>query len=168
MYSVYHIHIDENLNTGYIGISKNPELRFAQHQWQRSKTNKHLHNAFKKYGNQIKIRVLISNIEKEFACFIEEELRPHENIGWNIAKGGGFPPNPVGKVRSEEYRKNISKAKTGNKNPMFGKRAFFSESHRKKLSESVPVLTCPHCGKSSKTNGMKRWHFDRCKFNESK
>lgn len=23
--------------------------------------------------------------------------------------------------------------------------------------------TCPHCGKIGKGNGMKRWHFDKCK-----
>lgn len=168
MYSVYHIYVNENLNTGYIGISKNPSLRFSQHKWQKSKTNKHLSNAFNKYGNLVKLKILISNIDKEFACLIEEELRPSQNIGWNIAKGGGFPPNPAGKVRDQKYRSNISKAKIGNKNPMFGKRIEFTESHRNKLSNSVKLLKCPHCGKEARTNGMKRWHFDRCKFNESK
>ena len=168
MYSVYHIGLNDNLKLGYVGVSNNPALRFSQHKNQKSKTNKHLLNAFKKYGSLIKLRILIENIEKEFACLIEEELRPEKNIGWNIAKGGGIPPNPKGRVRSKKHCENISLAKLGNKNPMYGKKIIFSEEHRKKLSNSVPVLKCPHCGKEARSNGMKRWHFDRCKFNESK
>ena len=31
-------------------------------------------------------------------------------------------------------------------------------------SESYPEITCPHCGKISKSpSNMKRWHFDNCK-----
>jgi predicted GIY-YIG superfamily endonuclease len=168
MYSVYHIGINDDLNSGYIGISKNPEVRFTQHKRQKANTNQHLLNAFNKYKDLIKLKILISNIEEEFARLIEEELRPYANIGWNIAKGGGIPPNPIGKVRSKEYCENIAKAKIGAKNPMYGKKVIFSEEHRKKLSESVPLLKCPHCGKEARSNGMKRWHFDRCKNNESK
>jgi hypothetical protein len=165
VYSVYHIGIEKSLNTGYIGISKNPELRFAQHKWQRSKTNLHLKNAFNKYKDKIQFSIIVSNIDEEFARLIEEELRPYPNMGWNITKGGGMPPNPKGKIRSDEYRKNISLAKQGSKNPMYGKKLTFSDEHRRKLSLSVKFsYTCPHCNKEGKTNGMKRWHFDRCKY----
>lgn len=181
MYSVYHININKDLKTGYIGISKNPEIRFEQHHWQRSKTNQHLQNAFKKYKDLIVCDILISNIDKEFACFIEEELRPTPNIGWNIAKGGGIPPSPKGKIRSKEYCDNISKAKLGDKNPMYGKNITFSEEHRKNISIALkgkpnlnllgrkrPVVTCPHCNKQGGAGSMHLWHFDRCKKNESK
>lgn len=33
-----------------------------------------------------------------------------------------------------------------------------------KMWENMPILVCPHCGKSSRAPGpMKRHHFDRCK-----
>lgn len=163
MYSIYHIGIDPDLNTGYIGITKNPELRFSQHIWQRKDSNAHLRNAINKYGKDVFFRVLVCNLEKDAAELIEEMLRPNKNIGWNIAKGGGVPPNPSGKKRSAEYRANISKSKTGERNPMYGKKIIFSDIHRKKLSDSVITYKCPHCNLESRGNGMKRWHFDRCK-----
>lgn len=166
MYSVYHIYIDGSLDAGYIGISKNPEARFIQHKWNRSKSNQHLYNAFKKYKDQIKMVIIASNVTKEVACFIESLLRPNENIGWNIAKGGNIPPSPKGKIRSTEHCKNISIAKQGDKNPMFGKSRIFSEEHKIKLSLAAGKFEyqCPHCDKKGNTNGMKRWHFDKCKY----
>jgi len=166
LYSVYHIHIDYCLNSGYIGITKNPELRFSQHKWNRKNSNQHLKNALKKYGDVVKFTILAKDLDQEAAELLEEMLRPLPNMGWNIAKGGNIPPNPAGKERSEEYRSNISKAKQGIKNPMYGKKLSFSEEHKKKLSETAKKkgkIVCPHCGKQGAGNSMKRWHFDRCK-----
>ena len=166
MYSVYHIGISPELSTGYIGITKNAVERFSQHGWQRKKSNKHLRSALKKYEGQVFQRVLLSNLDKELAELCEEMLRPEPEIGWNITKGGGVPPNPEGKIRSTDYRNNIAKAKLGDKNPMYGKKLVFSEEHRAKLSgaaKQMQPITCPHCGYTGKCNGMKRWHFDRCR-----
>ena len=163
-YSVYHIGINSYLYSGYIGISKNPEVRFTEHKWHRSKTNPHLYNAFKKYKDQIKLTIVASNVSKEVACFIEAILRKEDNVGWNIAKGGNIPPNPKGKIRSKEHCKNISLSKLGDKNPRFGEKIVFSDEHKHKLSLSVPLLKCPHCAKEARTNGMKRWHFNNCKY----
>lgn len=30
---------------------------------------------------------------------------------------------------------------------------------------SIPIYTCPHCGKVGKGFGMFRWHFDNCETN---
>jgi predicted GIY-YIG superfamily endonuclease len=166
IYSVYHIHVKSSLDNGYIGITKNAELRFSQHTWKRKKTNCHLRNAFAKYGDAIKFSVLVKNLDFEAASLIEEMLRPKPNMGWNIAIGGSLPPNPKGKERSKEYKENISKAKMGDKNPMFGKALVFTDKHKSRLSASaknMPLLQCPHCGKEGRCNVMKRWHFDGCK-----
>lgn len=178
-YSVYHISTQLGrgylLDKGYIGITKNPELRFAQHGWQRKKSNQHLKNALLKYGDSVQFAILANGLDFEAACLLEEMLRPIENMGWNIAKGGSVPPSPKGKYRSETYRANISKAKSGDKNPMFGKKLKFSEEHRKKLSQAlsgrankyknVPreKVQCPHCQKIGGVGPMQLWHFDRCK-----
>lgn len=174
-YSVYHIHVEPSLSSGYIGITKNVTLRFAQHGWKRKKSNKHLRNALAKYGNAVKFSVVAKDLDYEAASLVEEMLRPTPNIGWNIAAGGNIPPNPKGKARSTEYRANIAKAKIGAQNPMFGKKLIFSETHRKNLSLALtgkksslkgknrPQLTCPHCNKTGGAGGMYVHHFNRCK-----
>ena len=68
--------------------------------------------------------------------------------------------NPMfGKKHSEESKKKISVNKIGQ-----GKNIPKSAETKRKISESVKTLTCPHCGKSARGNSMKRWHFDNCKF----
>lgn len=174
-YAVYHIYVEPSLELGYIGISKNTELRFQQHVWRKNKSNKHLGFALKKYGDDVKFTVLVSGLDKEAAELVEQMLRPEPNMGWNISAGGGIPPNPKGKLRSEQYKLNISKAKLGEKNPMFGKKVVFSDEHRQNLSKALkgrksqlkgltrPKITCPHCSKIGGVGTMGRWHFSRCK-----
>lgn len=175
-YSLYHIGLNADLNSGYVGITTNPDLRFSQHGWLRKKSNKHLQNALRKYGDQVLKRVIVKDLDQEAAALIEEMLRPYPNIGWNIAPGGGIPPNPKGKERSHEYRQNISKSKVGEKNPMFGKKLVFSDQHKQRLSKALigrpsklkgvarPKVQCPHCGKVGSAGGMYTWHFDRCRY----
>lgn len=175
IYSVYHIHVEPSLDSGYIGITNNTKLRFSQHGWKRKNSNKHLRNALAKYGDAVKFSVLAKDLDFEAASLVEEMLRPKPNMGWNIAIGGSTPPSPKGKERSEEYKANISKAKMGDKNPMFGKKLVFSEEHRKNLSIASkgrpstlkgvkrPTVICPHCGLIGGVGVMGKWHFDRCK-----
>jgi NUMOD3 motif. len=67
--------------------------------------------------------------------------------------------NPMyGKKHSDESKEKMSNKLKGN-----GKGVPKSAETRRKMSESVRLLTCPHCGKSAKGNSMKRWHFDNCK-----
>jgi hypothetical protein len=68
--------------------------------------------------------------------------------------------NPMyGKTHTEETRLKISRNRKGKL-----KGVPKSEETRKKMSESIKTLTCPHCNKSARGNSMKRWHFDNCKF----
>lgn len=179
-YTVYHIHVEPSLSSGYVGITKNVSLRWAQHSWQRKKSNPHLRNALLKYKNQIRYSIISTDLDLTTAQWIESILRPFPNMGWNITKGGGIPPNPKGKVRSEKHRQSISAAKLGVKNPMFGKKIEFSDEHRRNLSKALsgktrpkaqgkarPVQTCPHCNKSGGDGAMKRWHFERCKHHDT-
>ena len=62
-----------------------------------------------------------------------------------------------GKTASDETRAKMSAAKQN-----------ISEETRAKISAAkqgipIPIITCPHCGKSGGINNMKRWHFDNCK-----
>lgn len=91
---------------------------------------------------------------------------------------------------SDETRGKISKAKSGENNPMYNKkhseetlvkmRAYkrakgeATKETRAKMRASalvrppippIPKVTCPHCGKEGKNNGMKKHHFDYCPIN---
>lgn len=45
-----------------------------------------------------------------------------------------------------------------------------TEEHKRKLRKKhkpigkQPIASCPHCGKVGGINGLKRWHFDKCKL----
>lgn len=75
---------------GYIGVTKlSIQERFDQHSknvYRKSIVKK----AIDKYGD-IEVLQLHRGNEKE-CLSIEEHYRPDECIGWNIAKGGGYPP----------------------------------------------------------------------------
>jgi hypothetical protein len=179
--SVYHIRERSNLalDEGYVGISVNPAVRFYQHKNAAKTRRNHLSNAIKKYGDEICVDVIASDLNEDLARFLEKMLRPFENMGWNTCVGGGIPPNPKGKERPEAYRKNISIAKLGSKNPMFGKKIVFSDSHKKKLSTALKGkpsklkgvsrsrVACPKCGVTGGDGAMYRWHFENCRY-ESK
>jgi len=113
--SLYWIRLPEHkdfLSEGYIGISNNVNYRLKQHK--NYATNAHLANAIKKYGwdNLIKEVVLIAN--ESYCLMMEKIIRAKENIGWNIAIGGGKPPvYKGGNVCSAETRAKISTTKTG-------------------------------------------------------
>ena len=89
---------------GYIGVSKKPKSRWYWHSW-RAKSKKHdnikLSRAIEKYGwkNLIKEIILIGN--EDYCYEMEIKLRPDEQIGWNINKGGSKPP--VSKSRGADY-----------------------------------------------------------------
>ena len=85
----------------------------------------------------------------------EETLK---KISENHADVSGENNPMYGKNHSEETRKKISEAKAGQL-----KGVKKSAETRKRMSEGVPLLTCPHCGKTARGNSMKRWHFDNCK-----
>jgi hypothetical protein len=71
-------------------VSINTKNRWRVHK--RSATNLHLQNAIKKYGWDNLIKEVVAFAEKDYCFNLEKQLRPNENIGWNIAQGGGCPP----------------------------------------------------------------------------
>lgn len=90
------------------------------------------------------------------------------------AKRQKLSANNWSRRNPEEQRKHASKIASVSK----------SESHRKKISESIQSyladahkaglphynlgkkrqqIECPHCKRLGGINGMKQWHFDKCK-----
>lgn len=116
---LYHIHLDGmRLDEGYIGISTSPKDRWSAHK--RSSENEKLSRALLKYGPRIKFSILASHDSVDNALWEEFCLRPVRGMGWNIAVGGGLPPNSkgcnnpnFGKTTPKSVRLKQSKARLG-------------------------------------------------------
>ena len=83
-----------------------------------------------------------------------------------------------GKTSSIETRIKISKAISGERNPMYSDHRFAGENNpmynhvysletKKRMSESrknIQKVTCPHCNKTMNIVNAKQYHFDKCKM----
>jgi predicted GIY-YIG superfamily endonuclease len=131
--SLYWIRHKDHTNIfseGYVGVSTNIEARFQRHS--RYSDNQHLKAAIKKYGWENLVKQIVLIAEESYCYAREFDLRPKEQIGWNIALGGAKPPvskprgtnyvSPlkgvprptpwnVGRVKTDKERKNIAEAR---------------------------------------------------------
>lgn len=113
---VYHICREAdigNFEAGYIGISGSHKERWFRHKAGYSGSLV-VSRAYDKYDDIIE-RVLVVG-SKAYCQEIEEALRPRERMGWNIAKGGGMPPNLSGKVMSDAQKAKIGQSNGGQNN----------------------------------------------------
>jgi hypothetical protein len=70
----------------------------------------------------------------------------------------------IGVPRSASVRQKMSATRSGEGGTFFGKT--HSDEAKKKMSDRAKnriPLVCPHCGKSSASNFMRKHHFDACK-----
>jgi hypothetical protein len=91
---VYWLHLPEHddiFTEGYVGITKERAVR----RWQSYKNQtKKLHKqyavrrAIAKHHDKIICEVVVVAESRDYCESIEAKLRPSNNIGWNIAKGG--------------------------------------------------------------------------------
>jgi len=94
MYTLYWIRYPEHTDPrseGYIGISSRPFDRFLEHT--KGQKNKILPRVISKGAF---MEILLEGLSLEEALLKENNYRPEENIGWNIAKGGDIPPSKKG------------------------------------------------------------------------
>ena len=162
MTAVYWIHASSHtdvFNQGYVGVSKNPEIRWNQH-FKRN-GNKHLEYAIKKHGWENLTKKVLLIGELDYCLDIEKKLRPTSQIGWNLVNGGGLPPISrwnKGKKLSAEHCKNLSESHKGY--------VMAEETKQKKSLKMVGYkhkeVACPKCNTIGGETSMKRWHFDNC------
>lgn len=186
--SVYWIHHPKHTDMftqGYVGITNNTKTRWNDHN--KRPSNLHIERAIKKYGwdSLVKEVILISN--RDYCLDIEVQLRPKNQIGWNVVLGGGNPPSSLGKkfICSEETKLKLSIANTGKKhtpetqakinlNLTEGGKATRFVKGATPWNKGIPIgkeatqhlhieVTCPYCNKIGKLCGMVRWHMDNCK-----
>ena len=147
---LYHICREQDkgdTSKGYIGVSNNVRERWGEHK--RLTTNKHLSNALQKYTDIV--FYVLCKTTKDFALYLEEKARPVKNIGWNICKGGGMPPNALGTKHSQETINKLRELNTGSKNPLWGTTASL-ETIQKRLNTIEKNGGHPLKGKFGKDN----------------
>jgi predicted GIY-YIG superfamily endonuclease len=116
VYWVHHPDHSDMLTQGYIGVSKNVKTRFSSHK--NSPSNEHLKRAIKKYGWDTLVKKVLLIADEAYCLMIEAKLRATDQIGWNVAVGGGMPPSALGKVfgpMSEETKAKVSASKKGHR-----------------------------------------------------
>ena len=126
-YCVYWVHLPEHtdrFSQGYIGITNNTSVRWANHKCPKSKCW-HFKNAIDKYSENLIWEVLADGLEKDLAMLVENEYRPSPDTGWNLMSGGCLPE------WSKESRAKLSKAHTGKTH---------SEATKKKMRKAKPSI----------------------------
>lgn len=122
----------------YVGMAQNIEARWRTHKCELRKNkhvNRHLQNAWNKYGENAFEFYVIEEAKKE-------DLSTKEKIwidklgtakhGYNLTLGG---EGQYGRFLTDEQKKHLSIINTGEKNPNFGLKR--SEETRRKMSEAM-------------------------------
>lgn len=169
-YIVYWYHLASHTDPysqGYVGVTCQNEIRKSCHLNGRRGGSKILHQAFKKYGSENIIQDVLHTVNsKSLAYELEQKYRPVPRIGWNLAMGGGLPPDTTGRKDSVEVREkrnaSVRKAKAGKEYPSvfkgmtsrhneerrkaignFHRGKTISEAHRKAISEKLSGSDSP-------------------------
>lgn len=150
LYQVYWYHLASHTSPhkeGYVGVTKQNDVRRRCHLNGKRGSAKILHKAFKKYGVDCVIQSILHTVDsKEEAYELEMAYRPYPSIGWNLAIGGGMPPDTTGRKDSVEVcakrAESVRKAKANKSYPSIFKgmtdrhdalrRASIGEQHRGK------------------------------------
>ena len=106
LYHIFKLEDYGNLSEGYVGVTINPEERLDRHFTGLGSIR--VFRALEKYG-ELGYSLITSGSPEEILR-LEKYLRPKPMIGWNLAEGGGMPPNHAGKVMHESQKKNISES----------------------------------------------------------
>lgn len=112
---VYWIHLPEHTDIftqGYVGVAVGGSAkRFREHKSSaKSGSNLHIHNAIRKYGNELVVEDII-RAPIEYCYDLENKLRPLPNIGYNLSVGGASVN--LGSKRSEDCRAKMSSDRKG-------------------------------------------------------
>lgn len=141
---VYWYHLEEHSDPytqGYVGVTCDLHVRHNAHKNGHAGGSRILNSAFKKYGEEQIHKTILHETSKEQAYVLEQKYRPSEEIGWNIAMGGGLPPDTTGRIDPPEVcrkrAESVRKAKAGKFYPSVfkGMTNRHSEEQRKRIGD---------------------------------
>jgi group I intron endonuclease len=123
----------------YIGQSKDIEKRWKDHKIMHGSRGWYLQNAFKKYGAEnFNFEVLEECLEENLDIKEIEYISKYKSEGkaeYNLAEGGyGNPFKYMSEEKYQQYLENLSKSKSGENHPNYGKH--LSDETKQKISES--------------------------------
>lgn len=157
--------------------------------------NKYWHHIVNKAGSFIANKIVENIDEELAFLVEQERIDQLKRLGYKLCNMTNGGEGTSGRIISEETRrkigvrhsqesydralekrkamypfsakhiKNLSLARQGEKNHMFGKT--HSQEAREKIRQArfnAPRLTCPFCDKVGDSANMTRWHFDKCKL----
>jgi hypothetical protein len=108
LYWIRHKNHTDILSEGYVGIThRDVQDRYDEHV---TSGNRYLKFALQKYKDEVIVEV-IEEGDEDYCVRREKELRPVRSIGWNIAEGGGNPPNMSGIPRTDETKRKIAQTR---------------------------------------------------------
>lgn len=125
-----------NLSDGkiYVGQSMHLDARKRRHFWElrnNRHSNKHLQSAYNLYGKEnFAFEILLYCEEFELTRYEDGIKNSNQDHCYNIRI---VADSNKGLKHTDEYKRNASEAKKGNKNPNFGKT--FSQEYRNNISE---------------------------------
>ncbi len=121
-------------NCVWVGETQNTERRFRQHT---------IWKSGKFYQRHVTMYIVDSFTERRSALDLEKELKAQYSI-----------------EHIESTRALHMSAKRGNT----WKNNVIVAASENGYKQSQTDHVCPHCNKPGKGNGMKRWHFNNCKY----
>lgn len=148
MHVVYWIHRPEETDMhtqGYVGVSGNFAKRLEAHKI--GNGNKNVYEVFQS-GDYIIVETAFEGTEDE--CYnYEQQLRPQQSLGWNIAEGGGRPPSPLGdKARAAKASKSLK-----------GRRITWGDKiSAGRRGKSNPPEAIARAVATRKANGVQAWN----------
>lgn len=127
---------------------------------------KRTYNTIKPNKQQTNIRFIIENVSEEEALMWEEfwiDYFGRIDLGTgclhNKTKGGD---GITGAIRTEQWNKNVSKAKKG-KIPKKRSKESYAQQGLKCKGSKLSIKICPHCKLCGAGGAMNRFHFNNCK-----
>lgn len=158
----------------YIGSAKEFKARAHSHRSQLRKSkhhNRHLQNAFNKYGEEnfvfevlevvIGDRSVYSQVEQKY---IDQYLENWDKC-YNLDTSAVTKPRRVFSKDPEVTRAKLSKASSGENNPMYGTVGELSPNWGKKHSEETRAkISKAHAGKNTRGRGWKHSEETKAKI----
>lgn len=177
---VYWLHLpehDDMFTEGYVGITKERAVR----RWQSYKNQtKKLHkqyavrNAIAKHHDEIICEVVVVAESRDYCELIEAKLRPSNNIGWNIAKGGipvdtklgGFATQRKYLIDSIQDKEKSCERWWNQQMVLLNKQAKAKASEAKKISRQLQIKANrlnkePNTNSSTKSLGVSLFKGNR-------